>query len=155
MESHEVLKQAVRDLGAKQVASRMNLSTSLIYKWCEANDSPESAGADNPLDRISKLLDITGDKALIAWLCQKADGYFVKNPNASVSTSTPLSGTRKILKEFTELLDAVSTSLANDQVIDREEASGIRDEWETLKSVTESFVVACERGNFAEPDPQQ
>ena len=62
-------------------------------------------------------------------------------------------GTQKILQEFSDLLDAVSSSVENDGDIDAKEAKRIRREWEDLKRITESFVVACERGVYAEaPD---
>jgi hypothetical protein len=44
-----------------------------------AND-PDQSGARNPLDRVCDLCRCSGDSALVAWLCQKADGFFVRNP---------------------------------------------------------------------------
>ena len=69
MESFEILKQAVNNLGVKSIAADMNLSTSLIYKWCQPKDTPDAAGADNPLDRIAKIYDLTGDDTPVRWLC--------------------------------------------------------------------------------------
>lgn len=149
MESHEVLKQTISDLGVKSVAADMNLSSSLIYKWCQPKDSPDAGGAENPLDRLGKVFELTGDTTPIEWLCKKADGYFVKNPNSDGrSKSHPLQATQSILKEFAELLDTVSKSMADDQKIDNKEASRIRKEWDDLKSVTEGFVRDCESGEY-------
>ena len=149
MESHEVLRDAVTGVGAKSVASDMALSKSLIYKWCEAKDAPGAGGADNPLDRIEKIYRLTEDPGPIQWLCEKADGFFVKNPAAQGDDSLPLLlGTQKILQEFSELLDAVSHSVEDDSEIDAGEAGRIRREWEDLKRTAESFVVACERGDY-------
>ena len=38
MNSYEVLKNAITPVGAKSIAADMNLSTSLIYKWCQSKD---------------------------------------------------------------------------------------------------------------------
>jgi hypothetical protein len=46
------------------------------------------------------------------------------------------------------VLEAVSRSIADDQCIDDKESERIRSVWEQLKSVTETFVTACERGRY-------
>lgn len=78
MESHEILKKSINKVGVKSIASDMNLSSSLIYKWCQPSENEDSAGAENPLDRLSKIISLTQDKSPIEWLCQKNNGYFVK-----------------------------------------------------------------------------
>ena len=150
MESHEVLKKAVTGIGAKAVAAEMSLSASLIYKWCEPHDTPDAGGADNPLDRIEKVYKLTGDVGPIAWLCQRADGFFAPNPSPGTKRGKlPLVAvTRGILREFSELLGVVSDSLESDGEVDSQEAERIRREWEDLKSIGESFVHACEKGEY-------
>ncbi len=150
MESHEVLKKAVTEIGTKAIASDMSLSASLIYKWCEPKDSPDAGGADNPLDRLARVYELTGDTGPVEWLCQKAGGFYVPNQSekSKEETLTILPVTQKILKEFSEMLSAVSKSLEDDGQIDEEEAGRIRKEWEELKSIAESFVVACEKGEY-------
>ncbi len=151
MESHEVLKKAIVTVGTKAVASDMSLSTSLLYKWCEPQDSPDAGGADNPLDRVEKIYELTGDSAPIAWLCERANGFFVENAAPDKKNALPLLlGTQKILQHFSELLEAVSKSIQNDGKIDAAEADRIRGEWEELKSISEGFVVACEQGVYRE-----
>lgn len=152
MTSYEVLKKSINKVGVKSIASDMNLSTSLIYKWCQPSENEDSAGADNPLDRISKVLTLTGDTSPLEWLCQKAGGYFVENPKLDnkneFSNMHPVRATQNILSEFSELLNIVSHSIENDQLIDDNEAKDIRIVWDKLKSVTENFVVSCEKGNY-------
>lgn len=149
MESFEVLKKAINILGVKLIASKMNLSTSLIYKWCQPKEWPDSAGADNPLDRINKICELTNDISPIEWLCQKANGVFVPNPKKKQDVDPfPIKATQEILSEFSELLDVVSKSIEDDQAIDLKEAKRIRNVWDKFKSVTESFVYACESGNY-------
>lgn len=148
MESHEVLREAIHAVGVKTVAHETRLSTSLVYKWCQPS-SPDSSGAENPLDRIQKLIAVTENKAPVHWLCQKNNGFFVENPVKSDCSNTPaLLAAQKLVSEFSELLSAVSKSFESDNSIDEEEAARIRVEWEQLKAVAEKFVVACERGVY-------
>jgi hypothetical protein len=153
MESSDVLKKAIDNLGVKSVASDMGLSRSLIYKWCQAKDAPEAGGVDNPLDRVAKLLELTGESGPVEWLCQKADGFYVKNPPADQPPNPfPLKATQEILSEFSDLLEVVSRSIEDDQAIDEREAKRIRKVWEQLKSITEGFVVACESGTYGKKE---
>lgn len=149
MKSYEVLKNAITPIGAKSIAADMNLSTSLIYKWCQSKEYNIGA-ADNPLDRLFALYELTEDDRMIRWLCERAGGYFVKNPEAveEINDVTLFAATQKILTEFSELLQAISTSTANDGVICTKEAEEIRQEWEDLKSIGENFVRSCEEGHF-------
>jgi len=151
MDSYEVLKKSVSELGVKSVASDLGLSTSLIYKWCQPSDTADASGADNPLDRLVRIHELTGDTGPIEWLCQQADGYFVPNVAARDMDAAPLLHmTRRIVREFSDLLDVLTESIENDGVIDLKEADSIRTEWENLKSSAESFVAACEKGLFAD-----
>ncbi len=152
MDSHEVMRKTVSTAGAKSVAADMALSPSLIYKWCEAKGE-DASGADNPLDRILKVCQITGDNAPIIWLCEQMNGYYVDNatPEKPESDVKLLVMTQKILKEFSDMLDMVSRSIGNDGGIDKDEAAKIRVEWEDLKRVAEQFVLHSEMGRFS-PD---
>ena len=150
MESHEVLRKAIYEKGVKAVATDMNLSTSLVYKWCKASDSLDDWGANNPLDRVLKIVQLTEDTGLINWLCQSVNGFFIENPIKEGAKNTPfLQATQQVLSEFSEMLQAVSESYNNDQSIDPKEASRIRAEWEQLKTLAEQFVVACEKGGYS------
>ncbi|MCA9794175.1 MAG: hypothetical protein KC910_20345 [Candidatus Eremiobacteraeota bacterium] len=149
MESHEVLKAAIHPLGVKAVASEMRLSTSLVYKWCQEKEEVEGSGVDNPLDRLQKIVEVTGDKGPIHWLCQQSNGFFVENPIKGDADNAPvLLAAQKLLAEFSELLTVVSQSWENDSSITPEESERIRTEWEQLKTVAEKFVVACEKGVY-------
>ena len=151
MNSHEVIKKSVSDLGVKSVASDLGLSTSLIYKWCQPTGSEDASGADNPLDRLARIYELTQDPGPITWLCQKADGYFVPNAPLQETDAIPLLHmTRRIVREFSGLLDVLTESIENDGQIDLAEADNIRSEWEKLKSSAESFVVSCEKGLYAD-----
>ena len=151
MDSHEVIKKSVGDLGVKSVAADLGLSTSLIYKWCQPSGAEDASGADNPLDRLARIYALTQDTGPIAWLCQQADGFFVPNaPPQELDAIPLLHMTRRIVREFSDLLDVLTESIENDGKIDLDEAEKIRIEWEQLKSSAESFVFSCEKGVYAD-----
>lgn len=136
------------------MAADMNLSASLIYKWCQSNEHADDSGADNPLDRVLRLYQSTGDPRVINWLCENANGFFVRKPDYVGSIGSEIfDSTQKILKEFSDMLEVVSQSYSNDQQIDERESEKIRDAWETLKSIGETFVFSCESGRFMEAVP--
>jgi len=153
-ESHKVLKAAIDKVGIKQVAAQFNISTALIYKWCE-DPSPavsykDASGTVNPLDRIKTIYEITQDLNIINWVCQLADGYFVENPkiNRADIEAKVMINIQCIIKEFSETLAKISESYNDDKKISLKESEEIRKEWEDLKRVAESFVRACESGKF-------
>ena len=150
--SHEVLRDAARELGIKAVAADMGLSRSLVYKWCEPKLDDLGSGSDNPLDRIRRFHEITRSHEVIQWICELAGCYPVRNP--AVAAGAPpepvLRITQRILSDFSALLDKVSRSIEDDGVIDGGEANVIRNRWEDLKMAAESFVVACEQGLYGQ-----
>lgn len=149
MKSHEVLKKAINKKGVKSIASDMNLSSSLLYRWCSSNDSPDDWGAANPLDRVHRLVELTEDTGPVHWLCQASNGFFVENPIREGQQETPfLQATQQVLGEFSEMLQAMSESYNDDSSIETKEAARIRAEWEELKTLAEQFVVACEEGTY-------
>ncbi len=152
-ESYYILKKTIERVGVKKVAMQIGLSQSLIYKWCQKAADEESwrqGGAVNPLDRIKQIYDLTQDVELINWICQVADGYFVKN--SPVKRSNPdahaLKNIQLFIKEFSQALDIISKSYDNDKKIDVKESAKIRKAWEGLKRVGEAFVTECEHGDF-------
>ena len=149
MKSHEVLKGSMEHVGVKTIASDLGVSPSLLYKWCQPGGEPTDSGATNPLDRLAKIFEATGDEQIIAWLCQKADGFFCPNPKADKdATKNLFTHTQKLVSEFSDLLQVVSASYSEDGEICPEDSQRIRREWEDLKSAGESFLRACEEGNF-------
>jgi hypothetical protein len=150
MQSHEVLTEAVQSIGVKSIAYDMGLSTSLLYKWLQSEHN--NGTALNPLDRVMELHQLTGNDNLIQWVCNRAGGFFVKNIQVEGEHGKQLfECTQSILKEFSEMLTAITESNA-DGVVTKQEAEDIRKEWEDLKSVTESFIVSCENGNYKESE---
>ncbi len=146
MESHEVIRNALAKAHVKEVADKMGLSLSLVYKWGENSDA--KSGSANPLDRVKDLHQSTQDDHLIQWLCNKADGYFVKNPPTNRRPGREvMPATQEIVQQFADLLSAISHA-ASDNSISTEESKHIRHEWDELKRLTERFVKWCEVGDF-------
>ena len=150
MESSKLLKETFKERGVKAVSQQLNLSPSLLYRWCQDKSSSTSPGAENPLDRIQTIVSFTDNKKPVHWLCNRAGGFFVENPQ--VNREDPLSvlvSTQKLLEEFSEVLSVISKNYQNDDSIDFEEAESIRKEWEDLKCLAETFVTACEHGAYS------
>ena len=148
MQSHEILREVLQKSSAKEVAAGMGLSLSMIYKWAEPPDPGQGSGSANPLDRVEALVRLTQDPRIVQWICQRASGFFIKNPKLTHSHPDYLiPATNQIVQEFADLL-AVIANAAFDNHITSDEARKIRARWEDLKTVTECFVRCCEEGNF-------
>jgi hypothetical protein len=148
MQSHELLREMFQQTSAKQVAADLGLSVSMIYKWAEPPEEGAGSGAANPLDRIEALLASTKDPRLVQWICQRAGGFFIRNPE--IHHAHPeflIPATNGIIQEFADLLSVIANAAA-DNAISAGEAEKIRARWEELKTVTEEFVHCCEEGNF-------
>ena len=145
MESHELLREVFDKKAAKEISADLELSTSMVYKW--AQPASHEGGIGNPLDRIEALIHSTGDQRIVQWICQRAGGFFILNPEHAPHPHFLIPATNQIVQEFADLL-AVVASAAADNKITAPEAKQIRARWEELKSVTEGFVVAFESGDF-------
>ena len=148
MHSYELLREVFGQTPPKQVAAKLGLSLSMLYKWAEPPDHAAGSGTVNPLDRIESLLHSTGDQRLVQWICQRAGGFFILNPKNTPHPHFLIPVTNQIVQEFADLLHVVAVATA-DEKITPDEARQIRDRWEELKSVTEGFVACCEEGNFS------
>ena len=154
--SYEVLRAAVAQKGVKALSGHLQLSQSLLYKWCQPKAEEGGDGVENPLDRLLALMQFSEDLTPLHWLCQACAGFYVANPIQSSDKISPvLQATQKLLREFSELLEIISRSYNDDAAISDIEASRIRAEWERLKSLGEGFVAACEEGDYAGPNTQK
>lgn len=149
MQSHEVLREVLKKTSAKQIASDLGLSLSLIYKWAEPPMDSSGSGANNPLDRVGQLIRSARDPRIAQWVCEQAEGFFIRNPAQLQHTGALIPVTNDIVQEFADMLATIAKAAA-DNTITRQEAESIRRRWEELKSVTESFVHAAEEGHFGE-----
>jgi hypothetical protein len=148
MESHELLRDVFQKISPKQAAAELGLSLSMVYKWAEPPD--QRSGAANPLDRVAVLMQCSEDNQIAQWVCQKAGGFFVKNPRSGVDHPLHLvPAMNQVVQEFADVL-SIMAAAAHDNQITAAEAKSIRARWDELKSVTESFVQCAESGDFRE-----
>jgi hypothetical protein len=147
MHSHEVMKEVLKKTSAKQIAAEMNLSLSLIYKWAEPPEDDSGSGTSNPLERVGQLIHATGDASVAQWVCEQANGFFIRNPQNLPPPHHLIPVTNDIVQEFADMLATIAKASA-DNTISKEEAKTIRRRWEELKTVTEGFVRAAETGNY-------
>ncbi len=145
MQSHELLREVFDKKAAKEISADLNLSTSMVYKW--AQPAANEGGIDNPLDRIEALIRSTDDQRIVQWICQRAGGFFITNPQNTPHPHYLIPATNEVVQEFADLLAVIATAAA-DNKITQTEAEQIRARWEELKSATEGFVTACESGSF-------
>jgi hypothetical protein len=149
MQSYEILREVFQQCSPKQVAGELGLSLSMIYKWAEPPEPDSGSGSTNPLDRIDALVRCTQDRRIVHWICQRAGGFYIQNPETNhPHPAFLIPATNEIVQEFADLLAVIATA-AGDNQITKAEAGKIRARWEELKTVTEGFVACCEKGNFA------
>src|SRR5438309_3450401 len=93
----------------------------MIYKWAEPADIAAGSGSTNPLDRIEALLRCTKDKRLVQWICQRAGGFFILNPETNKPhPSYLIPATNQIVQEFADLLAVVAAAAADNQITNKE-----------------------------------
>ncbi len=158
MESHEVLKRALRKTSPKAVAAELGISLSLVYKWAE-KPLDDGSGSRNPLDRLQKVIELSGDMGIVEWVCRKNGGHFVADPEVDGhEIQHVMPATQEIISQFSGLLSEISEA-AVDHSVTKGEASEIRERWDKLKSYAEGFVRCCENGDFERmsriPSPSQ
>jgi Phage regulatory protein CII (CP76) len=147
MQSHELLHEVFKAKPTKQVSDEIGISASVLYKWAELPEHAGGSGVSNPLDRVEALLRSTGDPRIAQWICERANGFFIRNPKNIPQPHYLIPATNQIVQEFADLLNVVAQA-AHDNEVTQAEAKQIRSRWEALKSVTEGFVACCENGNF-------
>ena len=107
----------------------MKVSTSLVYKWCDPRQISRESSVNNPLDRVVDLYELTQDDQIVQWICEQANGVLAKNPSIDPdSTRSDLEHTQEIVREFSELLTLISSSISNDDSLSSEQLITIRSE---------------------------
>ena len=156
MKSHELLREVVEEVGVKEVAFDLRVSTSLVYKWCAdpGDGDSDASGARNPLDRLLQVCGSTHSRRPVEWLCGQLGGYFVENPDIEPEEIDGefVEHTQEIIGRFSTLLAVMSASMSKESRIDAREAVDIRRQWRELQSRAEAFVRGCEEGFF---DPER
>ncbi len=104
-----------------------------------------SGKTKNILQRVKIYLDKEEGDTLIQWLCSSQDGFFFREPE--LTSKEDFGVIAVILREFSEYLNCLSTSLA-DGVISDQERIKLRKEWSDVASVVQSLFAAIDRGDF-------
>jgi hypothetical protein len=113
MQSHELLREVFQKSSVKQVAADLGLSLSMLYKWAEP-DEGDGSGTINPLDRIEGLIRSTDDRRLVQWICERAGGFFIRNPkHHQPHPDYLIPATNEIVQEFADLLAVIAGAAAN------------------------------------------
>jgi hypothetical protein len=150
MESHELLRDVLKKPCVKNVAHALKLSGVLVHKWTEPVGAGRS-GLQNPLDRVAQLIRLTGDTRLAKWICRKAGGSFVPDPPPRNGKPAALfDAENRQLLQLARMTEVILRA-ASGKCITLPESRAIRGQWEDMKSDTEEFVRACERGDFQSP----
>ncbi len=156
--SHEIIAEALIKVGGAEtsgaqlkahaeVARKIGISKSMLYKWRQP--ALAGSGSANPLDRTVALMAATQDVHIIQWLAQKAGGTFVSEETPT-ATQELAKASNSLIKEF-GLLIAEVVSAAEDQRISPDESQRLRNKWNGLRQKTETFVRACEKGDYSSP----
>lgn len=154
--AHEVVDEALRSAGDRAVAAgatrqaahadvagKLGISTSLLYKWREP--TADGSGQPNPLERAAQLMAATGDPRIIEWLCQRAGGRFApESPEGDPDLGRAANG---LVREF-GLLIADVVQAAEDRKVDEAESRRLRARWDELRRRAEAFVRTCEEGGY-------
>ena len=134
MESHEVLRRALRKTSPKAVAADLGVSLSLVYKWAE-RPTEDGSGSRNPLDRLLQVIELSDDNGIIDWLCRRRGGHFVKDPDVNGhQIDHVLPATQEIIGHFSDLLAQISDA-ADDHSVSPDEAD------ETLPAASVALAV--------------
>ncbi len=148
MNSKEAMRIACGTAGVKSVAASLGLSATAIYN--QINDESKN----DILQRFVDFVTACEDDTPIHWVSEQLNGVFVKNPDISVDPKVILDDyVPNSLKEFSDVIKEISIAMKDNQVT-RDEAEKIRKEWEELKILLETFVLACEFGMIKPEEPE-
>jgi transposase-like protein len=154
--AHEVVDDALRSAGDRavaaggtrqtahaEVAAKLGVSTSLLYKWREPSGG--GSGQPNPLERAALLSAATADPSIIEWLCRRAGGRFAaEKPEAEPNLGRAANG---LVRDFS-LLIANVVQATDDSEVDAAESRHLRKRWDELRRKAEAFVHTCEEGGY-------
>ena len=142
MKSYEAIARAVNGL-AVEIAKRLRLSTSMIYKWMEPCTDYSDSGALNPLDRLETLIESAlqfnphRDDALapLQYLNERFNLIAFPCPQKQQTTTEISQELLKTISEFGEL-SKISSDALEDRILTSDEKQNINIEgWRLLRQV--------------------
>ena len=84
----------------------------------------------------------------------QADGFFVENPRSKLPPRRLVPAENETVREVVDLLVVLGRAAQTGRIT-APEAAALRARWETVKSVTDGFVLSCEAGVFNGPNGEQ
>ena len=140
MKSHEALEVATNKI-VNDVAKRLGLSTSLIYKWREPHSDYTDSGARNPLDLIEIIIETAQSHGLsteesmapVQCLAERFSHILIPLPPIASDTSTAIRTLHKTVKEFSDFLGEASKSLSDGEVTAQEYKKVKKEAWELIR----------------------
>ena len=147
MDSHEIIKKCFAKKSPKEISAELGVSLSLLYKWAEPGADDGGSGTSNPLDRTAQLVRLTREDDILHWLCLQGGGFFVPEPKVDAHKEELTTSVNALVKHFALLLGDIAHT-SSDHRITADEADRLRSAWDDLRTKTESFIRACEKGDF-------
>lgn len=146
MESHEIVKQMLAKVPAKQIASELGVSLSLVYKWAEP--ASMGSGASNPLDRIEALMRLCQCQVPLQWLCGRFGGTFLPPPKSEQGGAMDVPSAVGALAcqagGFMSLIGSLMLAKPGDEL----KVAELRQQWESAKSCIDMVLRAVEQAQL-------
>lgn len=136
MNAQALLQDIYQQVGIKQLAAQLGVSTSLLYKWLGQGDSHRM----NPVDRVAQLFRVTQDRRLVDMVCRLAGGHFVAEPPVQrrrASRRPELSC--RVMRELAQLQAAVAERLPARDWSPAQTAAAL-ELWDALRSDMEPLL---------------
>ena len=143
MESHEIVKQMLGKVSAKQIASELGVSLSLVYKWAEP--ASMGSGARNPLDRTEALMRLCKCQVPLQWLCGRFGGTFQPPPKSQEGGSMDVPPAVGALASHAGGFMSLIGSLLVMRPGDKLEVAELRQQWESSKACIDKMLRAVEQ----------
>lgn len=150
MKSYEALERATNKI-VNDVAKRLRLSTSLIYKWREPHTDYTDSGARNPLDDIETIIETSllmgnsPEDALspIQYLTERFNLIFLNPPGPKPCNQEISKDLLSTIKEFGEMAGAAGKALKDGKINQKEATIVIKEAWELIRQ-TAVFIKKIE-----------
>ncbi len=145
MESHEIVKQLLAKVPAKQIASELGVSLSLVYKWAEP--ASMGSGTSNPLDRTEALMRLCKCQIPLQWLCSRFGGTFMPaKPEDGESMDVPaaLGSLTRQVGVFMGLIGSLMVAKSGDEL----KIAELRQQWESSKTCIDMMLRAIEQAQL-------
>jgi len=149
MNSKEALKSACHERGIKEISENLKISPTAIYN--QINDPDKN----DILNKFVDFVNACGNDSPIQWAASELNGIFLRNPDI-LAKKEEISQTYvpEALQEFGNVIKEIGEALEDGKVT-LKEAEKIRAEWDKLKILLETFVLACEFGFLDKNDSQE